>query len=72
MKTYGFALIVLGMATVVVGIPRKGQAADRPNILLIMADDMGFTDIGSFGGEIATPNIDALAAVGVRFSNFHT
>ena len=72
MKTYGFALIVLGMATVVVGIPPKGQAADRPNILLIMSDDMGFTDIGSFGGEIATPNIDALSAVGVRFSNFHT
>ena len=44
----------------------------RPNILLIMADDLGFTDIGVFGGEIQTPNIDALAAEGVRFSNFHT
>ena len=45
---------------------------DRPNILLIMADDMGYTDIGSFGAEIETPNIDALAERGVRFSNFHT
>lgn len=45
---------------------------DRPNVLLIMADDMGYTDIGSFGAEIETPNIDALAERGVRFSNFHT
>ncbi|MCZ8304891.1 arylsulfatase [Novosphingobium sp.] len=36
-----------------------------------MADDWGFTDVGAFGGEMATPNLDALAALGVRFSNFH-
>ena len=35
---------------------------DRPNILLIMADDLGYSDIGPFGGEISTPNLDALAA----------
>jgi arylsulfatase len=46
--------------------------AKPPNILLIMADDMGYTDIGSFGGEIETPNIDTLGKEGVRFSNFHT
>jgi arylsulfatase len=46
--------------------------ATTPNILLIMVDDLGYTDIGSFGGEIETPNIDALARAGVRFSNFHT
>ncbi len=46
--------------------------ARPPNILLIMADDMGYTDIGSFGGEIETPNIDTLGKEGVRFSNFHT
>ena len=44
---------------------------DRPNILLIVADDMGFTDIGSFGSEIPTPNLDALANGGVRLANFH-
>ncbi len=44
----------------------------KPNILLIMADDMGFTDIGSFGAEIDTDNIDALAREGMRFMNFHT
>lgn len=43
----------------------------RPNIVILLADDWGFTDVGAFGGEIATPNIDALAATGVRFSNFH-
>ena len=49
------------------------QANDsRPNIVLIVTDDMGFADIGSFGGEIATPNIDALATAGVRFTNFYT
>ncbi|MCR8921611.1 sulfatase-like hydrolase/transferase, partial [Dasania sp. GY-MA-18] len=41
-----------------------------PNILLIVVDDMGFTDLGSFGSEIATPNLDALAYQGIRFSNF--
>ncbi len=44
----------------------------RPNIVLIVADDIGFSDFGAFGGEIDTPNIDALAAAGVRYSNFHT
>jgi len=43
----------------------------RPNILLIVADDMGFSDLGSFGGEIPTPNLDALANAGVRLANFH-
>ena len=49
------------------------QAASTkpPNILLVMADDMGWTDIGSFGSEIATPNLDALAQRGVRFTDFH-
>jgi arylsulfatase len=43
----------------------------RPNILLIVADDMAFSDLGSFGGEIQTPNLDALAMSGVRLTNFH-
>ena len=47
-------------------------ADDRPNIVIILADDMGYSDMGSFGGEINTPNLDALANNGVRFSQFYT
>jgi arylsulfatase A-like enzyme len=43
----------------------------RPNILLVMADDMGWTDIGGFGGEIDTPNLDMLAQQGIKFTDFH-
>ena len=43
----------------------------QPNIVVLVADDWGYSDVGAFGGEIATPNIDALASRGVRFSNFH-
>jgi arylsulfatase A-like enzyme len=44
----------------------------RPNILLIVVDDMGYSDIGLFGGEIQTPNLDSLAKSGMRFTDFHT
>lgn len=47
------------------------KADDRPNIVLIMADDLGFSDIGCYGGEIATPNLDWLAANGLRFRQFY-
>ncbi len=47
------------------------RAADRPNILLILSDDMGYSDLGCFGGEIATPNLDGLAAGGLRFTQFY-
>ena len=47
-------------------------ASDRPNILVIVADDLGYTDIGSFGGEIETPNLDALATAGVRLTQFYS
>ena len=47
------------------------HAATRPNIVVLVADDWGFTDVGAYGGEIATPHLDALARTGTRFSNFH-
>ncbi|MYB17700.1 MAG: arylsulfatase [Holophagales bacterium] len=47
------------------------NSAPRPDIVLIMADDMGFSDLGSYGGEIDTPNLDRLASNGLRFSHFY-
>ncbi|WP_180982535.1 arylsulfatase [Methylocella silvestris] len=54
------------------GVAGPGHCAGRPNILLILVDDMGYSDLGSYGGEIYTQNIDELAAQGFRFTNFHT
>src|SRR5579872_242257 len=48
------------------------DAPRRPNIVVILGDDLGFADMGSFGGEIKTPNLDSLAKEGVRFTNFYT
>jgi len=70
-------LKAIGLGAAAVTAPGALTAAparagdDRPNIILIMADDMGFSDIGCYGGEIKTPNIDALAAGGIRFTRFH-
>ena len=47
------------------------QVTARPNILLIVVDDLGFNDLGLFGSEINTPNIDTLAHEGIFFTNFH-
>lgn len=49
----------------------KADHDTRPNIVLILADDMGYSDLGCYGGEINTPNIDSLAYNGVRFTNFY-
>ena len=46
------------------------EPTNRPNIVFILADDLGFSDLGCYGGEIATPNLDRLAANGLRFTQF--
>lgn len=51
--------------------PDASPQVERPNIVLIMADDMGFSDIGAYGGEISTPNLDRMAEEGLRFSQFY-
>lgn len=65
----------LGAATAAVAaasLPAKAQnAPKRPNIVIIMADDMGYSDIGCYGGEVQTPNLDRLAAKGMRFTQFY-
>lgn len=48
-----------------------GEKDDRPNIIVILADDLGFSDPGCYGGEIDTPNLDRLAADGLRFTDFY-
>jgi arylsulfatase len=68
------ALAILGLVAGLAA-PAIGTAADaprRPNIVIILGDDLGFADMGSFGGEIRTPNLDSLANNGVRFTNFYT
>src|SRR5690242_13797179 len=47
------------------------SAAERPNVVLVMLDDLGYSDLGCYGGEIRTPNIDSLAAAGLRFTRFY-
>ena len=62
------ALILFACASVA----QAGDSAPRrPNIVLIMSDDMGYSDLGCYGGEIETPNLDALARGGVRFTQFY-
>lgn len=52
-------------------IPGVGMSASRPNIVVILCDDMGYSDLGCYGSEIRTPNIDRLAAEGARFTQFY-
>ncbi len=52
-------------------LPTVTSAAERPNVMVILADDLGFSDLGCYGGEIATPNLDRLAGDGLRFTQFH-
>jgi arylsulfatase len=70
-------LIVLLLMVLLPGCAKYAKDAElptadsRPNFLLVVADDMAYTDLGSFGGEIDTPNVDLLVAEGVRFTDFH-
>ena len=69
--------VILGIAGLVAALASPVLAATpdaprRPNIVVILGDDMGFADMGSFGSEIKTPNLDSLANEGVRFTNFYT
>ncbi len=65
MKSIVFVLSLLATITSVV------NAADRPNIIIMMADDMGYSDIGCYGGEVKTPTLNSLAENGVRFTQFY-
>ena len=60
---YGFAVLLF--------CTTPGIAGERPNILIVLADDLGFSDLGCYGGEIETPVIDSLASNGLRYSQFY-
>lgn len=63
MLRYLIALLVLGAHL---------SASERPNILIVLADDLGFSDLGCYGGEIETPVLDSLASNGLRYTNFYS
>jgi arylsulfatase len=71
----GFAVTVLmspvGAHSADPETPDTNAAPSRPNIVILFVDDMGYSDIGCFGGEIETPHLDRLAAAGVRFTQFY-
>lgn len=68
-------LIPCSLFGMIAGIPQtqgaKPKTDKRPNIIVILADDLGYSDLGCYGGEIQTPNLDALAANGLRFNRFY-
>jgi len=63
---------MLGAACAGLIVPANSTEPERPNIILILADDLGFSDVAPYGSEISTPTIATLAEEGVRFSNYHT
>ncbi len=68
MKRHLFFLVILTLGSLAVG---AAAPAARPNILIILADDMGYSDLGCYGSEIATPHLDRLAQDGLRFTQFY-
>lgn len=74
-RAHSFALMAVALIVAGCSMPPPSTLAAsqrKPNILLIVADDLGYSDIGSYGGEISTPNIDKLATSGVRMSSFYS
>lgn len=67
MKKMPLLLIVCALVATAATV----HAAEKPNVVFILADDMGYSDLGCYGGEIATPNLDGLAADGLRFTQFY-
>ncbi len=62
---------LLSLCLILSATLRVAAAESKPNLILIMADDVGYSDIGCYGGEIQTPNLDSLAMGGVRFTQFY-
>ena len=67
-RAAGFGVASLAVPGMLLGGRKRSK---KPNIVLIMVDDMGYSDFGCYGGEINTPNIDRLAQKGLRFTHFY-
>ncbi|MBN1442568.1 MAG: sulfatase-like hydrolase/transferase, partial [Planctomycetes bacterium] len=65
------SLLLPLLLSLLASLAAPSTAADRPNFLVILADDLGYSDLGCYGGEIRTPSLDALAASGLRFTQFY-
>jgi arylsulfatase len=72
MKQQATLIAILVLAFVIAPFAQPGtQSVARPNILVILADDLGYSDLSCYGGEINTPNLDGLAKNGLRFAQFY-
>lgn len=68
----GLAILIISFKTAKKGVTDISETQfQKPNIILILGDDIGYSDIGPYGSEIKTPNLDRLASEGIRFSNFY-
>lgn len=72
MRAIGWLLAACAFLAVAPASAQQEPPARRPNIVLILADDVGYTDLGAYGGEARTPNIDRLASRGAQFSRYYT
>lgn len=70
-QLFALLLLVLLLVPLSTGNGDAQKSSRRPNIIVILSDDMGFSDIGCYGGEISTPNLDSLAKGGIRFTQFY-
>ena len=69
-KLVYYVILLASVLTGYVCASTRDPVNRRPNIVLIMGDDLGFSDLGCFGSEIETPNLDRLAHNGIRFNSF--
>ncbi len=72
MKLIGIVFLLVLILTGILPSKAQSNSDARPNILLIVADDLGYADLGCYGGDIKTPNLDLLAKNGILFTHFHT
>lgn len=66
-----FSILLISILITSCNKQKKSESKSRPNIIVIMADDLGYSDLGCYGGEIETPNLDKLAKGGIRFTQFY-